>query len=141
MTLDSITSLFTDPPPAMAFELSEAGIAVARLAAKVDLAFRPLKPDTISVSPLRDNIQVPDELATAVREVAPLNPKNKRRDAALVIPDYCTRISVLDFDDFPTDPKEQLSLVRFRMKKSVPYDIESATVSYWPQPAQGKKFD
>src|SRR5579863_4504772 len=95
--VDSITHLFTDPPPAAAFELSEAGVAVARLGAKADLGFRPLKPDTISVSPLRDNIQLPDELVAAVREAAPLNPKNKRRDAALIIPDYCTRISVLDF--------------------------------------------
>src|SRR5579885_1498145 len=96
--LDSIQHLFTDPPPAMAFELSEAGVAVARLGAKADLAFRPLKPDTISVSPLRDNIQVPDDLATAVRAIAPPNPKSKRREVALIIPDYCTRISVLDFD-------------------------------------------
>jgi len=139
--VDSISRVFTDPPPAVAFELSEAGVAVARLGARAELSFRPLKPDTISVSPLRDNILVADELALVVREAAPLQPKSKRREAALIIPDYCTRISVLDFDGFPSEAKEQLALVRFRMKKSVPYDIESATVSYWPQPAGGKKLD
>src|SRR4029078_745555 len=30
-----------------------------------------------------------------------------------------------------------LSLVRFRIKKSVPYDVESAALSYWPQPVGG----
>jgi type IV pilus assembly protein PilM len=76
-----------------------------------------------------------------VRESAPPNPKSKRRDVAVIIPDYCTRISVLDFDDFPSDAKEQLALVRFRMKKAVPYDIESAAVSYWPQSLGDKKFE
>ena len=54
----------------------------------------------------------------AVREVgcAP-SPKRKRRDVALILPDYCTRIAVLDFDNFPSDPKEQVSLVRFRLKE------------------------
>lgn len=139
--LDSISSLWKDPPPAMAFELSEAGVASARIAARAELGFRPLKPGTLSVSPLRDNIIVPDDLAIAVREVAAPQAKSKRRDAALIIPDYCTRIAVLDFDDFPSDGKEQLSLVRFRMKKSVPYDVESAAVSFFPQSAGGKKYD
>ena len=139
--VDSISSLWKDPPPAMAFELSEAGVATARIGAKAELGFRPLKPGTLSVSPLRDNIIVPDDLALTVRDVAAAQAKTKRRDAALIIPDYCTRIAVLDFDDFPSDAKEQLSLVRFRMKKSVPYDVESAAVSFWVQPAGGKKFD
>jgi type IV pilus assembly protein PilM len=125
----------------MAFELSEAGVASARMGPKTELAFRPLKPGSISVSPLRDNIMDTEELAAAVREVARSNVKSKRRDAALIIPDYCTRIAVLDFDDFPSDSKEQLSLIRFRIKKSVPYDVESAAVSFWPQHAGGKKHE
>ena len=48
---------------------------------------------------------------------------------------------MLDFDEFPSDRKEQLSLVRFRVRKSIPFDVESAAVSYWPQPAGGKKQD
>jgi type IV pilus assembly protein PilM len=139
--LDSIASIWRDPPPVMAFELSEAGVASARMGAKTERGFRPLKPGTLSVSPLKDNIMDGDELSRAVRESAPPNPKSKRRDVAVIIPDYCTRISVLDFDDFPSDAKEQLSLVRFRMKKAVPYDVESAAVSYWPQSAGDKKYD
>ncbi len=50
----------------------------------------------------------------------------KRRDVALILPDFSARISVLDFDQFPTDPKEQASLIRFRLKRSVPFDVESA---------------
>jgi type IV pilus assembly protein PilM len=139
--LDSISSLLRDPPPSMAFELSEAGVAAARMGARTELDFRPLKPGVLSVSPLKDNVLMPDELAIAVREMAPQNGSRKRRDVAVIVPDYSTRISVLDFDSFPSDAKEQLSLIRFRIRKSVPFDIESAAVSYCAQPAVDKKCD
>jgi type IV pilus assembly protein PilM len=58
---------------------------------------------------------------------------------ALILPDYCARTSVLDFDGFPSDPREQLSLVRFRVKRSVPFDVDSAALSFAAQPAGGKK--
>lgn len=137
----NLASIFKDPPPAYAFELSEAGISSAELAKSPQTGFHPLTPGTISVSPLRDNILMPDELAAAVRGVAPVNGNRKKRDTALILPDYCARVAVLDFDSFPTDPKEQLSLVRFRMKKSVPFDVESAAVGYWSQGTDSGKQD
>jgi len=44
------------------------------------------------------------------------------------LPRCCCRtraraVSVLDFDAFPETPAEQLSLVRFRVKKTIPFDI------------------
>jgi type IV pilus assembly protein PilM len=137
----SISSLLQDPPPALAFEISEAGIAAARIGKKAETAFQPIKPGTLSVSPLHDNVLLPDELFAAVRALAPQNGSRKRRDAVLILPDFCARTAVLDFDEFPGDPKEQLSLVRFRVKRSVPFDVETAAVSYYPQPAGGKKYD
>jgi type IV pilus assembly protein PilM len=45
----------------------------------------------------------------------------------------------LDFDSFPTAPEEQMQLVRFRVRKTIPFDIESAAVSYWVQPSASGK--
>jgi type IV pilus assembly protein PilM len=138
----SLTSIWKDPPPALVFELSEAGIAMARTGKEPDLDFRPLESGVVSVSPLRDNITDPDKLAGAVHSMVPPNGSRKRRDAALILPDACVRVAVLDFDSFPSDAKEQLSLVQFRMKKSVPYDVESAMLSYQAQTGgNGKKID
>jgi type IV pilus assembly protein PilM len=137
----SFAALFKDPPPAYVFEVSEGGIASADLAKAPLTGFHPLTPGTVSVSPLRDNILMPDELAAAVRGLAPVNGNRKKRDMALILPDYCARVSVLDFDSFPVDPKEQLSLVRFRMKKSVPFDVESAALGYWAQGEEGGQRD
>jgi len=139
--LDSLRPLLQDPPPSMVFELSEAGVAVARLGSKTELDFRPLKAGVLALSPLKDNVVMPDELSRAVLEMAPRNSKNKRRDVALILPDYSVRVAVLDFDTLPSDPKEQLALIRFRVRKSVPFDVETAAMSYYPQPVKGKKFD
>ena len=54
--------------------------------------------------------------------------EKKRREAALILPDYCARVAVLDFDSFPADPKEQLSLVRFRLATWTCLQSKS-----WPQ--------
>jgi len=137
----AITAILQEPPPSMVFELSEAGISVARLTAKTELDFRPLRPGVLAITPLKDNVVMPDELSIAVREIAPQNGSRKRRDVALILPDYSSRVAVLDFDSFPSDTKEQLSLIRFRIKKSVPFDVETAAISYFVQPAEGKKFD
>jgi type IV pilus assembly protein PilM len=138
--LDKLKSLLQDPPPAMAFEITEAGIASARIGARAELEFYPLKAGTLSVSPLKENVLDPDEFTMAVRAVANTQTSRKRKDVALILPDYCTRIAVLDFDSFPSDPKEQSSLVRFRMKRSVPFDVDSAALGYFAQ-SVGKKVD
>jgi type IV pilus assembly protein PilM len=137
--LRSISALLNDPPPVYAFEVSEAGIAAAYIPSLPAIDFQPLPPETISVSPLHDNVLLPDAFASAV--AAAVKPNGKRRDAAVILPDNCARISVLDFDGFPADTKDQLPLVKFRLRKSVPFDVESAAVSYWPQHGEGKRVD
>jgi type IV pilus assembly protein PilM len=139
--LEQLKRLIQEPPPAIAFEISESGIASARAGANGNVEFRPLKAGVLSVSPLRENVIEPAEFAETVRSLWASHGSRKGRDIALILPDYATRMAVLDFDEFPADAKEQLSLVRFRLKRSVPYDVEGAAVSYWPQPGAGKKCD
>jgi type IV pilus assembly protein PilM len=141
--LDKLRSVLLDPPPAMAFEISEAGIAAARIGSRTELDFQPLKPGTLSVSPLQENVLDPDEFVMAVRSLAGTQSsrKSKKKDVALILPDYSARTAVLDFDQFPTDVKEQTSLIRFRVKRSVPFDVDSAAMSYWVQSAEKGRVD
>ena len=142
MLLDRLKAYIQDPPPDLAIEISEAGLAGARLGAKTEIGFAPLKPGALAVSPVQENVVDPDEFSRAVRTLAGAEHGRKHRDLALIVPDYCARIAVLDFDSFPGDAKEQASLIRFRLKRSVPFDAESAALSYWPEPgASGKKVD
>jgi len=125
----------------MAFEISEAGIAAARIGARAEMEWRPLKSGTLAVSPLKENVVDSDDFSMAVQALAGTQTARRRKDVALILPDFSARISVLDFDSFPTDAKEQAALVRFRLKRSVPFDVESAVVSYWAQSAANKRVD
>jgi type IV pilus assembly protein PilM len=133
--LDALKSILRDPPPGMAFEISEEGIAAARIGSRVEMEFQPLRPGVLSVSPVRENVLEEQEFLAAVKQVA-----GARKGAALILPDYSARITVLDFDQFPADAEEQLALIRFRLKRSVPFDVDTAAISYVAQ-SGGKNTD
>lgn len=48
----------------------------------------------------------------------------------LVVPDASVRVLLLDFDAIPGKAAEALAVVRFRLKKLLPFDAEHAVVSY-----------
>ncbi len=128
--------LLQDPPPSHAFELSEPGIAFARLGTNQQRGFEPFEGPVLKISPVHDNIQNADALKAAIDRIVPHD--GKKRRAALILPDYCARVAVLDFNSFPAGADEQQALVRFRMKKSVPFDIETAVIGYYAQPRASK---
>lgn len=134
--IHTISRWVKDPPPDYAFEISEAGISYANGAR---VGFEAFAPGTIEVTPSADNILRPEVVSDMIGHIAPANGVKKRRQAALILPDYAARVTVLDFDSFPTVAAEQLPLVKFRIKKTIPFDIESAAVSYYVQPTSGSK--
>jgi len=54
----------------------------------------------------------------------------KERQTTLVVPDAAVRVLLLDFDQLPTKSAEALAVVRFRLKKLLPFDADDAIVSY-----------
>jgi type IV pilus assembly protein PilM len=54
----------------------------------------------------------------------------RTRDVTLVVPDAAARVLLLEFDMLPSKPVEALSVVRFRLKKLLPFDADDAAVSY-----------
>jgi type IV pilus assembly protein PilM len=123
-----LTNLLKDPPPAFAFEVSEAGMAFARVAESAQIKFVPFQHGTLQVSPAHDNLLQPQAIHESIQSLVSTN--GRKRRAALVLPDYCARVAVLDFDNFPADQHEQVALLRFRMKKTVPFEVDNAIVSY-----------
>lgn len=140
--LAKIKSFVMDPPPEYVFEVSEAGIAWVNTEQPASVQWAPLPEGVIVASPLEDNVKQPEQYAAAVRAIVPPIAGKKRR-AALILPDYCARVAVVDFDTFPSEPDDQLQLARFRVKRVVPFDIDSASVACYPQtrPGAGKKID
>ena len=79
----------------------------------------------IAEANLRHPELVAQTLQTAIDRAAP-----KSRAVTLVVPDTTTRVFVLDFDTLPSKPAEAISVLRFRLRKMVPFDVEQAAVSY-----------
>src|SRR5512133_1606479 len=84
-----------------------------------------------SVTPGLTNANIADRSAVtgAVTDVLSAV-GGRQRDIIVVIPDAACRIALLDFDDFPEKPQEADSVVRFRLKKSLPFEVDRARVSF-----------
>ena len=57
----------------------------------------------------------------------------RSHDVIAIVPDAAVRVVLLEFDTLPDDSEEAASVVRFRMKKSLPFDVDKARVSYHTQ--------
>jgi type IV pilus assembly protein PilM len=122
-------------PPA-AVELSPEGVLAAALpaarrgasAAQV-YAFVPLPEGALVPSIDAPNFRAPEAVSAALRsalsQVAP-----RTRAITVILPDPIVRVFVLDFDAFPVKAADAVSVVRFRLRKTVPFDVEPAGVSY-----------
>src|SRR5581483_8274420 len=100
----SFANLLQDPPPTHAFELSEEGLAFAPVGEPARAQFARFEPGVLVVSPVHDNVQQPQTVVEHIQALAPGN--GRKRRAALIVPDYCARVAVLDFDTFPSNPEE-----------------------------------
>ena len=56
--------------------------------------------------------------------------RERSRDVTVVVPDAAVRVLFLDFDELPSKAVEALPVVRFRLKKLLPFDADHAMVSY-----------
>ena len=68
-------------------------------------------------------------VVAAVRRVLE-ETSQRTRDVTLVVPDAAVRVLLLDFDTLPAKAVEALPVVRFRLKKLLPFDADDAAVSY-----------
>ena len=55
---------------------------------------------------------------------------DRSRYLTIVIPDTAARVLLLDFDEFPAKPAEALAVVRFRLKKLLPFEVDHGVVTY-----------
>ncbi len=92
-------------------------------------AFAPLPAGAVISSLEEPNLRSPEALSAAIRSaLAQVSPHT--HTVTVVLPDPLIRIFILDFDSLPTKDSEAISLIRFRLRKVVPFDVEEAGVSY-----------
>lgn len=81
----------------------------------------------LTASPAAPNLLKPQLYRDALARSLPVF---RRNTAALIIPDYAVRMALLDFEEFPSGDEERLALLRFRLRKTVPFHIDEARLSY-----------
>lgn len=117
-------------PPA-AVELSPEGVLAAALSSgdTAAYAFVALRPGALVPGIAEPNIRDTESVAAAIRSaLSQVSPRT--RSISLILPDTAVRIFILDFDSLPTRPAEAIPVLRFRLRKMVPFEVEHAGVSY-----------
>src|SRR5579864_524428 len=74
---------------------------------------------------LRERNSVIQALRSALESVG-----GRSRDVVAVLPDAAVRVVLVDFETLPTGHDEAEGVVRFRLRKSLPFDVDKAKVSY-----------
>jgi type IV pilus assembly protein PilM len=59
------------------------------------------------------------------------------RHVTLVLPDAAVRVLLLDFETLPNDRNEAEAIIRFRLKKTLPFDVDHCALSFDPLQSNG----
>jgi len=132
--------LDAQPHPPIAIDIAPDRISGARFTRTGSLdgfAVEPLPPGAIVPSAVETNIVNAGAVRNAMQGVCDrLNAKNE--DAALLLPDTVIRVFVQHFDQFPRSAKEAIPMLRWKLKKSVPFEVDETLISYMRQsPREG----
>ena len=116
--------------PPVAVELAPEGLLAATVSgSQMALSFAPLLAGVVEPGIAEANLKNPSAIAAALsRALGELNPQGKA--LTLVVPDSAVRVFVLDFDAFPSRRDEALPVLRFRLRKMVPFEVEVAGIGF-----------
>lgn len=123
--------------PRLACEISPQGVVAARAetaasplaaVARVTLAPGAVAPG-LKAGNIVDRVAVSAAIRKALEDVG-VRSNARGADLTVVIPDAAVRVLLLEFDVLPNKVSEALPIVRFRLKKMLPFDADDAMLSY-----------
>ncbi len=121
------------PRPRLACEIASDRILAGRVSDHGDTlevcAAHELAPGSVVPDLVENNLRQRDRVRAGI-ETALDSVAGRTQDVIAIVPDAAVRVVLVDFDTLPSDNDEALSVVRFRLKKSLPFDVDKAKVSY-----------
>jgi type IV pilus assembly protein PilM len=118
--------------PPVAVELSPQGVLAGATPGPGQApvyAFEPLPIGALAPGIGEQNLRAPEAVANAIRAaLGQISPRT--RAVTLVVPDTAVRVFVLDFDSLPSREAEAIPILRFRLRKMIPFEVEHAGVGY-----------
>src|SRR4051794_12701789 len=119
--------------PRVACEISAERVAAARInegGNSLEAATASTLPPGLLAPGLQQaNIVDRDKLVAALRDLLTAV-AGRLREVCLVLPDSTTRVMLLDFDTLPEKREDADAVVRFRLKKSLPFEVEQSSVAF-----------
>lgn len=123
------------PHPPLAIEISPDRIAGARWTRTGGLdrfAVEALSSGAVLPSAVEANIVNSTAVRSAMTSVCS-KLRAKDEEVALLLPDPVIRVFVQHFEQFPRSPAEALPMLRWKLKKSVPFEVDETLISYMRQ--------
>jgi type IV pilus assembly protein PilM len=132
------------PHPLLVCEIADEHVAAARWARATGglegFAIEPLSTGAILPTAAETNLLNVSEVREAVAKVlSQLGAKGQ--EVAVLVPDPVVRVFVLHFDTFPRSVAEATPLLRWRLKKSVPFEPEETLISFIRQAPREEGID
>src|ERR1700761_3486251 len=124
--------------PRLACEITGAGVVAARpgeAEQQIVSSFAPLRPGVLAAGLQSPNFTDRAAIAAALRQALD-EISLKQSQITVVVPDAAVRVLVLDFDVLPAKASEALPIIRFRLRKLVPFEVEDAAVTYQVMPGK-----
>ena len=147
MNRNRLLRWLVDPePPGLGIDLRSDEMSLVRLSDKrkpleIDLSFvAPLAPGLLHFQMLEPNILDEEGFSKAVESALLRAGLGGRKRIALSIPDHLARIAVMELPDPPRSSAELVEFLKFRMKKSLPFDVERARVAFERLPGEAPTF-
>jgi type IV pilus assembly protein PilM len=124
------------PKPKMACEIAADRVLAGRLTESGGgleaSAARELAPGSVIPDLVENNLRQREAVCAGI-EAALGGVAGRSKDVIAIVPDAAVRVMLVEFDTLPSDQEEALGVVRFRLKKSLPFDVDKAKVSYHAQ--------
>src|SRR5687768_5869067 len=133
----SFLSWLAPSPPDTAIEIAPDGVSIAVLGTRgaeamvqaygaAEVAAGAVVPALVGHN-IVDRAAVVQALRAACERAG-----HKPRRAALVIPDVAARVSLVRFDQIPSRRDDLDQLIRWQVKKSLPFAVEEASITHSP---------
>lgn len=124
------------PKPKLACEIAADRVLAGRLSENGSgleiCAAHALAPGSVVPDLVENNVRQREAVRAGIAEALG-TVAGRSKDVIAVVPDAAVRVMLVEFDTLPSDQEEALGVVRFRLKKSLPFDVEKAKVSFHAQ--------
>jgi type IV pilus assembly protein PilM len=124
------------PKPRLACEIAADRVLAGRLGDNQSgleaSAAHALAPGSVVPDLVENNVRQREAVRAGIGEALGAV-AGRSKDVIAVVPDAAVRVMLVEFDTLPSDLEEALGVVRFRLKKSLPFDVDKAKVSFHAQ--------